>query len=195
MCMWFGINWISFCHFFHFVNLVIFWPQILWMCIDSGYLVSATLQTILYQSFLNFTQVFSMDWRYAYGLDIILELIFVTFSTLWNLSFSDLRFYENLSTVASLWAQPFTQFHTNLYATLHNLFHWFEDVFVNPAVNICHFINFVTFQFFCRGDINFTEVRSIFWTYYSMVEPHCSNFRIITASFRVCKFFFLFLWQ
>ena len=48
MCMWFGYNcWIIFYHFFHFVNLVIFRPQ----CIDSGYLVSATLHTILYQSF------------------------------------------------------------------------------------------------------------------------------------------------
>ena len=48
MCMWFGYNcWIIFYHFFHFVNLVIFRPQ----CIDSGYLVSATPHTILYQSF------------------------------------------------------------------------------------------------------------------------------------------------
>ena len=57
MCMWFGYNcWIIFYHFFHFVNLVIFRPQ----CIDSGYLVSATPHTILYQSFLNFAHVFSM---------------------------------------------------------------------------------------------------------------------------------------
>ena len=48
MCMWFGYNcWIIFYHFFHFVNLVIFRPQ----CIDSGYVVSATPHTILYQSF------------------------------------------------------------------------------------------------------------------------------------------------
>ena len=82
MCMWFGYNcWIIFYHFFHFVNLVIFRPQ----CINSGYLVSATPHTILYQSFRNFAHVFSMVWRCAYGLDIILELIFVTFSTLWTL--------------------------------------------------------------------------------------------------------------
>ena len=43
MCMWFGCNaWINFCHFFHFVNFVIFWPQIRWKYIDSGYHVSAT---------------------------------------------------------------------------------------------------------------------------------------------------------
>ena len=93
MCMWFGYNCeIIFCHFFHFVNLVIFWPQ--W--IDSGYLVSATPHTILYRSFWNFAHVFSMVWRCAYGLDIILALIFVTFSTLRTLSFPDLRFYESV---------------------------------------------------------------------------------------------------
>ena len=27
----------------------------------------------------------------------------------------------------------------------------------------------------------------IFWTHYSMVEPHCSNFRIITAIFRLSE--------
>ena len=93
MCMWFGYNCeVIFCRFFHFVNLVIFWPQ--W--IDSGYLVSATPHTILYQSFWNFAHVFSMVWRCAYGLDIILALIFITFSTLWTLSFPDLRFYESV---------------------------------------------------------------------------------------------------
>ena len=40
MCLWFGYNpCIYFCHFFHFVNFVIFWPQILWKYIDSGYLM------------------------------------------------------------------------------------------------------------------------------------------------------------
>ena len=94
MSMWFGYNpWINFCHSFHFVNFVIFWPQILWKCRDSGYLVSATPHTILYRSLWNFAHVFSMVWRYACGLDIILELIF---ATLWTLSFSDLRFYESI---------------------------------------------------------------------------------------------------
>ena len=97
MCIWFGYNpWINFCHFFHFVNFVIFWPQILWKSKDSGYLVSATPHTILNRSFWNFAHVFAMVWRCAHSLDIILELIFVTFSTLWTLSFSDLRFYESV---------------------------------------------------------------------------------------------------
>ena len=69
----------------------IFCPQ----CIDSGYLVSATPHTILYRFFffLNLAHVFSMVWRCACGLHIILALIF---STLWTLSFSDLRFYESV---------------------------------------------------------------------------------------------------
>ena len=97
MCMWFGYNpCFNFCHFFHFVNFEISWSQILWKCIDSGYLVSATPHTILYQSFCNFAHVFVMVWRCAYGLNIILELIFVPFSTLRTLSFPDLRFYESV---------------------------------------------------------------------------------------------------
>ena len=66
------------------------------MYIDSGYLVSTIPHTILYQSFWNFTHVFSIVWKCACVLDIILELIFVTFSTLWTSSFSDLRFYESV---------------------------------------------------------------------------------------------------
>ena len=100
------------------MNLVIFRPQ----CIDSGYLVSATPQTIVYQSFWNFAQVFSVVWRYACGLDIILALIFVTFSTLGILSFSDLRFYENVVTVGTLWVQLLIQFYTELFETLYMFF-------------------------------------------------------------------------
>ena len=79
-CMWFGYNpWINFCHHFHFVNFVIFWPQILWKCIDSGYLVSAAPYTISYLSLCNFALLFSKVWRCACGLDLILQFIFVTF--------------------------------------------------------------------------------------------------------------------
>ena len=118
--MWIGYNpCFNFCYFFHFAKFVIFWPQILWKCCDSWYLVSATPHAILYQTFWNFAHVFAMVWRCAYGLDIILELIFVTFSTLWTLSFSDLRFYESLETVGTLWAQLLIQFYNDLYETLH----------------------------------------------------------------------------
>ena len=80
MCMWFGYNpWINFCHFFHFVNFVIFWPQILWKCIDSGYLVSATPYTNSCLSLCNFAHLFFHGLKSACGLDLILQLIFVTF--------------------------------------------------------------------------------------------------------------------
>ena len=185
MCTWFGYNsCINFCHFFHFVNLVIFRPQCidsgylvsatphtilyqsfwnfahvfsmvwrcargldiiltfifvtfstLWtwvifrhQCIDSGYLVRATPHTILYQSFWNFAHVFSMVWRCAYDLDIVLALMFVTFSTLWTLSFSDLRFYENVVTVGTLWAQLLIQLYTNLFETLYMFSPWSGDM-------------------------------------------------------------------
>ena len=59
MCMWFEYNpWINFCHFFRFVYFVIFWPQILWKCIDSGYLVGATPYTISVLSSCNFAHLF-----------------------------------------------------------------------------------------------------------------------------------------
>ena len=51
--------------------------------IYPGCLVSATL-TVLYQSFWNFAGVFIMVWGCACGLDIIVRLFFVTFSTLWT---------------------------------------------------------------------------------------------------------------
>ena len=84
MCMWFGYNpWINFCHIFHFVNFVIFWPQILWKCIDSGYLVSTITYTISVLSSCSFAHLFSMVWRCACGLDLILQLIFVTLPLCW----------------------------------------------------------------------------------------------------------------
>ena len=155
MCIWFGYNpCINFYHFFHFVNFVIFWPQILWKCCDSGYLVSAAPHTVLYWSFWNFVHVFTMVWRCAYGLDIILELIFVSFSTLWTLSFSDLRFYESLETVGTLWAQLLIQFYTVMKLCTcfcHGLemCMWFG---YNPWINFCHFFDFVNFVVFFTSD-------------------------------------------
>ena len=128
-------------------TLVIFRPQ----CIDSGYLVSAAPHTILYRSFWNFVHVFPMVWRCACGLDIILDLIFVTFSTLWTLAFSDLRFYESVETVGTLWAQLLIQFYTDLYETLHMFLPWSGDV---------HFVNFVIFR---RCDFNFKVWSILLW--------------------------------
>ena len=78
--------WIIFCHF-STLWTVTFRPQ----CIDSGYLVSATPHTILYQSFWNFAYVFSMVW---FGYNPCVN--FCHFFTLWTLPFSDLRFYESI---------------------------------------------------------------------------------------------------
>ena len=77
MCMCFGYNpCINFCHFVHFV---IFWPQILLKCIDSGYLVKTTLHTILYRSFWNCAHVSTWSHGLEMCMDIILELFFSTF--------------------------------------------------------------------------------------------------------------------
>ena len=81
ICMWFEYNpAINFCHFFHFVNFVIFWPQILWKYIDSGHHLSATPYTQLHAYLYSTLHIFfSMVWRCACSLDLILQLIFVTF--------------------------------------------------------------------------------------------------------------------
>ena len=115
-------------YFFHFANFVIFWLQILWKCCDSGYLVSATPHTILYRSFWDFVHIFTMVWTCAYGLDIILELIFITFSTLWTLSFSDLKILWKSRDSGYLVSATLIQFYTNLYETLHTFLPWSGDV-------------------------------------------------------------------
>ena len=77
MFIWFGYNpWINFCHFFYLVNFVIFWPQVLWKCRDSGYRVSATPHTIFIKLCTCF---FATVWRCVCGLDLFLQLIFITF--------------------------------------------------------------------------------------------------------------------
>ena len=131
MCIWFGYN--PCIYFFTFSTLptlslsgLRFYENV----VTVGTLWEQLLIQFLYWSFWNFVHVFAMVWRCAYGLDIILELIFVTFSTLWTLSFSDLRFYESLETVGTLWAQLLIQFYTDLYETLHMVLPWSGDVHV-----------------------------------------------------------------
>ena len=141
MCMWFGYNcWIIFYHFFHFVNLVIFRPQ----CIDSGYLVSATPHTILYWSFWNFVYVFAMVWRYAYGLDIILELIFVTFFHFVNfVIFWPQILWKSRDSGYLVSATP----HTILYQSLWNFAHVFAMVWrCARGLDIILDLIFVTFS-------------------------------------------------
>ena len=88
MCMWFGYNrWINFCHFFHFVNFVIFWPQILWKCIDSGYHVSATPYTTSCLSLFNFAHLFVHGLKMCMWFGFNPAVNFCHFSTLLTLSF------------------------------------------------------------------------------------------------------------
>ena len=155
MCIWFGYNpWINFCHFFHFVNFVFFWPQILWKSGDSGYLVSATPHTILYRSLWNFVHVFAMVWRCARGLDIILELIFVTYSTLWTLSFltsDSMKVYRQWLSYKRNSSYNFMPVFMQLCTSF---FPWFEDVHVvwifNPPINFCQFSTLLTLSV-CAG--------------------------------------------
>ena len=170
--MWFGCNpCINFCHFFPFVNFVIFWPQILWKYIDSGYLVSATPHTILYRSFWNFAHVFSMVWRYTYGLNIILALIFVTFSTLWTCHFltpDAMKVYGQwVPCEPALYTISYLSFYNFAYLFFRglNMCMWFG---FNPAVNFFVSFPLCHFSVFCTCDISFTEVRS----FYSFVMTH-----------------------
>ena len=89
MCMCFGYNpCINFCHFFHFVNFIIFRPQILWKCIDSGYFVSTTLYTISCLSLCNFAHLFSI----FHGLKMCMWFGFKSVVNFWH--FSTLLFFN-----------------------------------------------------------------------------------------------------
>ena len=152
MCIWFGYNpWINFCHFFHFVNFVIFWPQILWKSRDSGYLVSAAPHTILYRSLWNFAHVFAMVWKCAHGLDIILELIFITFSTCELCHFWPQILWKCIDSGYLVSATPYTISCLSLCNFAHLFFHglkmcmWFG---FNPAVNFFHFSTLLTLSVF-----------------------------------------------
>ena len=154
--MWFGYNpCINFYYFFHFANFVIFWPQILWKYCDSGYLVSATPHTILYRSFWNFVHVFAMVWRCAYGLVIILELMFVTFSTLWTF----VIFWPQI-----LWKSRDSRYlvsttpHTILYRSLWNFAHAFAMLWrYARGLDIILELIFVTFS--SLWTLSFSDIR------------------------------------
>ena len=117
MCMWFGYNpCITFYPFFHFVDFVVFWPQILWKCIDSGYFVSATPHTILYWSFWNFAHVFSMVWRCAcVWINFCHFFHFVNFVIFWPEIL-----WKCIGSGYLVRATPYT--------TLHIFFPWYEEV-------------------------------------------------------------------
>ena len=76
-----------FVNFFHFVNFVIFWPQILWKCIDSGYHVSATPYTTSCLSVFNFAHLFVHGLKMCMWFGFNPAVNFCPFSTLLTLSF------------------------------------------------------------------------------------------------------------
>ena len=163
ICMWFGYNpCINFCHFFHFVNFVIFWPQILWKFLDSGYLLNATLHTILYWSFFKLCTCFlhglEMCMQFGYNHWIIF-CHFFHFVNFYFLTADCMKVYRqwipckpnSLYNFILIFMQLCTSFFHGLKMCM-----WFE---FNPGVNFCHFSTLLThFSNFRRCDINFTEV-------------------------------------
>ena len=100
MCMWFGYNpCINFCPFFHFVNLVIFWSQILWKCIDSGYHVSATPYTASCLSLFNFAHLFVHGLKMCMWFGFNPAVNFCHFSTLLTCHFSQVRHQLHWSSI------------------------------------------------------------------------------------------------
>ena len=72
--------------FFHIFNLDFLHASILWKCICSRYLVSATPPTVLYRSFWNFTGVLIIVWRYACAFTEPC-IFFFTFFYIFNLDY------------------------------------------------------------------------------------------------------------
>ena len=85
--MWFGYNWWIILSLFHFANFVIFWPQILWKCIDSGYHVRATPYTTSCLSLFNFAHLFVHGLKMCMWFGFNPAVNFCHFSTLLTSSF------------------------------------------------------------------------------------------------------------
>ena len=108
--------------------------------------MSATPLTVFYQSFWNFTDVFFMVWGYACGLDIIVRLFFITFSTLWTyFSTSVYRQWVPCERNSSYNFIPI--FLKLCKCFLHGLrmCMWFG---YNPCVKFCYFFHFANFVIF-----------------------------------------------
>ena len=71
---------------FPLCELCHFWPQILWKCIDSGYLVSATPYTISCLSLCNFAHLFFHGLKMCMWFGFNPAINFCHFSTLLTLS-------------------------------------------------------------------------------------------------------------
>ena len=69
------------------MNFVIFWPQILWKCIDCGYLISATPYTNSCLSLCNFAHLFFHGLKMCMWFGFNPAINFCHFSTLLTSSF------------------------------------------------------------------------------------------------------------
>ena len=155
MCIWFGYNpCINFYHFFHFVNFVIFWPQILWKCIDSGYLVSAALLRIFILIFLKPCTCFlhGLEMYMWFGYNPWIN--FCHFSILWTVIFSPQIVWKCINRGYLVSA---THFHAISYLPLCNFAHLFSmvwrcacgwDLILLLIFGTFPLVNFVIFQFF-----------------------------------------------
>ena len=93
------------------MNFVIFWPQIVWRYIDSGYLVSATPYTISYLSLCNFAHLFFHGLKMCMWFEFNPGVNFCHFSIFLTLSFfkfSQVRHQLHRSSIYILYfALPF----------------------------------------------------------------------------------------
>ena len=158
MCIWFGYNpCFNFCHFFHFVNFVIFWPQILWKCIDSGYLVSATSHSILYSFFklcTCFLHSLEMCMWFQYNSWINFCHFFSLCELCHFLTSDFMKVYRQWVPCKCNSLYSFNPFFMQLCTSFFHglkMCMWFG---INPAVNFCHFSTLLTLSFF-----NFSQVR------------------------------------
>ena len=67
--------------------------------------------------------------------------------------------------------------------------HWVSCANPNPPVGVGRIqrVQRTAARWAC-GSYTVCHSVCIFWTHYSMAEAHCSNFRIITAIFRVSEY-------
>ena len=139
-----------------------------------GYHVSTTPHTIYYWSFWNFAHVFSMVLRCACGLDIILELFFVTFFTLWTfVIFWPQILWKRIDSGYIVSTTPYTISILSSCSFAHLFFHglkicmWFG---FNPAINFCHFSTLLTLSFFSFSQVRHQLHRSSIYIYLLMCK-------------------------
>ena len=143
MCMWFGYNTlIIFSHFFCFVNLVscLTWNaiEVYRQWVPCGHNSAYSF----FWLFWNFADVFSMEWRYACGLVMILY-----FFSLFLLCELGLFFCHEMVSKCidkgTLWAQLLLQFSFNCFETLQMFSEWNENVrrvWYNPLMLLSHLL-------------------------------------------------------